>query len=122
MKNIEQKREPRYFVNKPILDLLLEIIQILSLEGLSEDYDQLEVVPAHTGYLNLRWELHFNDFKICAIFMEEQDLWNGRDNCCYLEWQNDYQNESLEELYHYFKSFPEYVETEEEIEKFLEVE
>lgn len=104
---------PRYFVGRPFQDLMIELTQLFT------DSEFIKIIPTNPEPFKLCWEFYAEDIKICTICYEAQDKVTGNDIICYVEWFNNYEGYSLQQLYYNEGFFPDWVETEEDEEKFL---
>jgi hypothetical protein len=120
-KEKNQEIVPRYFVGRPLQDLIFEITKMFV-----PDYDRdksfqpkVTIVPVNPKPSKLGWEFYFGNNKICTICCEAQDERNGTDNLCWLEWSNKRYGFFFEELYASEVGFPDMYKTKkDEIEFF----
>lgn len=127
MKNIKkekQVRAPRYFVGRRFQDLMVEISQLF-LPALWEEVEnppQIKIIPVNPLPYKLWWEFYADDVKICTICYEAQDEENGTNNISWLEWYTNFQDTSIREFYDRAELIPEWVETDEDEDKFFKIE
>ncbi|HEY5122106.1 MAG TPA: hypothetical protein VIK14_00060 [Ignavibacteria bacterium] len=119
----EKKQETplRYFVGRPLQDLIFEITKMFvpDYDGDNSFHPKLTIVPVNPKPFKLWWEFYFGNNKICTICCEAQDERNGTNNLCWLEWYDKRYGSFFYELYASEIGLPDWFETEEHEREFF---